>query len=316
MEMKEVFCIGETLIDFVDEAQTGDLAKVEVLNKKPGGAPANVATAVAKLGGKGYFIGAVGQDAFGDYLLNVLEENEVSIELAQRSDKFTTLAFVSLDKSGERSFEFSRGADEDLRYDASLKERFENNIVHFGAATALLGGVIGETYERYLADALVAGSYICFDPNFRDVLWEGKEGVFIDRSMAFVAKSHLCKFSLEEAQLLSGKDEIADASEFFHEAGVPLVVITLGGEGTYVSSGEFKKIIPSIEVNQVDTTGAGDAFIGCLLQQISSLENPLSITDDVQKLEDMIKNANKAGAITTTKFGAITALPDRSQVFG
>ncbi len=90
----------------------------------------------------------------------------------------------------------------------------------------------------------------------------------------------------------------------------------MGGEGTYVSSPNLKKVIPSIEVSQVDTTGAGDAFIGCLLQQISVLDDPFSIVEDVVSLENMIKNANKAGAITTTNFGAITALPDREQVFG
>ena len=314
--MKEVFCIGELLIDFVDEEQVGDLSKVETFTKKPGGAPANVAAAVAKLGGKGHFVGAVGYDAFGDYLLSVLKENGVTIELAQRSGKFTTMAFVSLDKSGERSFEFSRGADEDLQYNAELKNRFENNVVHFGAATAFLGGSLNEAYERYLSDALAMGSYISFDPNFRDALWGGGEKVFIEKCMPFIAKSHLCKFSMEEAKLLSGKTDIVEASEFFHEVGVPLVVITLGGEGTYVSSPKLKKIIPSIEVSQVDTTGAGDAFIGCLLQQISTLENPSQVLEDSILLENMIKNANKAGAITTTNFGAISALPSKEKVFG
>jgi len=313
--MKEIFCIGELLIDFVAENQGSDLSLANVFTKKPGGAPANVACAISKLDGKSSFIGCVGLDPFGHYLLNILEENKVSIELAQKSTTFTTLAFVSLSSDGERDFIFSRGADKELQYDSAIKKRFKNNMVHFGAATALLGGNLEDAYGRYLFDALTQNSFISFDPNFREDLWKGNEEVFIKKSMPFIEKSHLCKFSLEEAQLLSGKKEIIEACGFFHETGVSLIVVTLGSEGTYVSAPNLKKTIPSVSVEPIDTTGAGDAFIGCLLRQISSLTEPESIIEETTILENMIEKANMAGAITTTNFGAITALPTYTQIF-
>lgn len=313
--MKEIFCIGELLIDFVAEKQGNDLSKAMEFTKKPGGAPANVACAIAKLGGKSSFIGCIGLDPFGNYLLNILKENKVSIELAQKSTTFTTLAFVSLSADGERDFIFSRGADKELQYDSSIKNRFKNNMVHFGAATALLGGNLEDAYGRYLFDALTQNSFISFDPNFREDLWKNDEETFIKKCMPFIEKSHLCKFSLEEAQLLSRKKEIVETCEFFHETGVPLVVVTLGGEGTYVSAPNLKKTIPSIQVEPVDTTGAGDAFIGCFLQQISSLSEPKSIITETTLLENMVEKANKAGAITTTNFGAIPSLPTYNQIF-
>jgi len=313
--MKRVYCIGELLIDFVAEKQGSDLSKAMEFTKKPGGAPANVACAISKLSGKSSFIGCVGNDPFGNYLLNVLEENKVSIELAQKSETFTTLAFVSIAADGERDFIFSRGADKELQYDSSIKNIFKDNMVHFGAATALLGGNLEDAYGRYLFDALTQNSFISFDPNFREDLWKSNKETFIKKSMPFIEKSHLCKFSLEEAKLLSGKNEIEDACTFFHETGVPLIVITLGSEGTYVSSANIKKTIPSIQVEPIDTTGAGDAFIGCLLQQISSLEKHESIISETTILEKMVEKANKAGAITTTNFGAIPSMPDPTQVF-
>lgn len=313
--MKEIFCIGELLIDFVAEKQGNDLSKAKEFAKKPGGAPANVACAIAKLGGKSHFIGCVGHDPFGKYLLDVLKENRVSIELAQKSATFTTLAFVSLSEDGERDFVFNRGADKELLYDSSIKNRFNNNMVHFGAATALLGGGLESAYGRYLFDALTKKSFISFDPNYREDLWKGEKEVFIKKCMPFIEKSHLCKFSLEEAQLLSGKSDIEEACAFFHTTGVPLAVVTMGSKGTYISAPNLKKTIESIEVEPVDTTGAGDAFIGCLLQQISSLADSESILGETVILEDMVEKANKAGAITTTNFGAIPALPTYDMVF-
>ncbi|MEO9892696.1 carbohydrate kinase [Aurantibacter sp.] len=313
--MKTVFCIGEVLIDFVAENQGNDLSMANVFTKKAGGAPANVACAIAKLDGKSSFIGCVGEDQFGDFLIQVLKDYRVDLSLTQRSKTFTTLAFVSISDNGERDFVFSRGADKKLTYDKVIKQQFKNNIVHFGAATALLGGSLEEAYTHYLFDALTKNSFISFDPNFRGDLWKTKTDVFIKKCMPFIQKSHLCKFSLEEAQLLSGESKLEDACTSFHEMGVPLVVVTLGGDGTYVSAENLKKTIGSVKVEPVDTTGAGDAFIGCLLRLISSLADPKSIISETDVLENMIKTANKAGAITTTNFGAIPSLPSAEQLF-
>ena len=312
--MTKVFCIGEVLIDFVGENQGSDLSKANDFTKKAGGAPANVACAISKLGGKSCFIGCVGKDPFGSFLLNVLKDGNVDISMAQRSKTFTTLAFVSLAEDGERDFVFSRGADKELKYDSSVKKIFHKNLVHFGAATALLGGSLEKAYNHYLFDALTQNSLISFDPNFRGDLWKDNEAHFIKKCLPYVEKSHLCKFSLEEAQLLSGKEDLKEASGYLHEVGAKIIVITLGKDGTYLSLDGFSTLVPSIKVSPVDTTGAGDAFIGCLLYQIAELNDFNTIFQDNGLLVQMIEKANKAGALTTTKYGAIVALPTLEEI--
>lgn len=312
--MRNVYCIGELLIDFVGENQGSDLSKAKDFTKKAGGAPANVAAAIAKLNGNSYFIGCVGKDPFGSFLLHTLEEGQVNTSLAQRTGTFTTLAFVSLAADGERDFVFSRGADKELSYDPNLKELFKNQIVHFGAATALLGGSLEEAYSRYYQDALSSNSFICFDPNFRTDLWKGEEANFIKKCIPFIEKAHLGKFSLEEAQLISGKLDLEQACTYLHELGIKILTITLGSKGTYLSTSTAKKIIPSITVKPIDTTGAGDAFIGCLLRQIAEIDDFESLYSPNGPLEKMIQKANKAGAITTTGYGAIESLPDQEQL--
>ena len=312
--MTRVFCIGELLIDFVAENQGSDLTKAVSFTKKAGGAPANVACAIAKLGGKSSFIGCVGKDPFGSFLLDVLKNENVDISMAQRSKTFTTLAFVSIAEDGERDFVFDRGADKELKYDSSIKKNFDRNMIHLGAATAMLGGGLEEAYGHYFFDALTKNSFISFDPNFRIDLWKDNEAVFIKKCMPYVGKSHLCKFSLEEAFLLSGKDTIEDACKTLHDAGAKIITVTLGKKGTFVSTASLQYTVPSIKVTPVDTTGAGDAFIGCLLYQISQLPNFNTIFEEDDLLLKMVEKANKAGAITTTNYGAIVALPTLKQL--
>lgn len=312
--MKKVFCIGELLIDFVAENQGNDLSKATVFTKKAGGAPANVACAIARLGGESAFIGCIGEDPFGNFLLDVLTRNRVSTKLVQLSDTFTTLAFVSIAEDGERDFVFSRGADRELNYLSSVKSNFKGNMLHLGAATALLGGPLEAAYGHYFFDGLTERAFISFDPNFRHDLWKKKEAEFIKKCLPIIEKSQLCKFSLEEAQLLSGKDDLPGACEAMHQLGAEAIVITLGEEGTFLSTGSRQGIIPSINVTAVDTTGAGDAFIGCLLYLISEKEDITDITANYPLLADMVHTANAAGALTTTQFGAIPSLPDLQQI--
>lgn len=312
--MKNVYCIGELLIDFVAENQGKDLSKAKEFTKKAGGAPANVACAVSKLGGKSYFIGSVGNDPFGEFLLNVVSAVNVDISLAQKVDAFTTLAFVSIAEDGERDFVFSKGADRELKYDASLKNSFKENMVHFGAATALLGGNLEEAYNRYFFDALTHNAFISFDPNFRSDLWKGKKELFIKKCMPFIEKSRLCKFSCEEAFLLSNKTTLAEACDYFHEKGTQIIVVTLGSEGTYISTPTFVRTIPSITVKPIDTTGAGDAFMGCILQQLAETQNLEETLANETAFSAIVARANKAGAFTTTRFGAIESLPTKDQL--
>ncbi|MEX0313964.1 MAG: carbohydrate kinase [Allomuricauda sp.] len=312
--MKKVFCVGELLIDFVAEKQGSDLSKATIFTKKAGGAPANVACAIAKLGGKSFFVGSVGKDPFGNFLLDVLKKERVDVSMAQISDTFTTLAFVSLAEDGERDFVFSRGADKELVYDPTLRKSFNGNLLHLGAATALLGGDLEKTYGKYLFDGLTKEMFISFDPNFRQDLWKDNEPQFIKKCMPFIEKSHLCKFSLEEAQILSGKEDVHEACNFLHDVGVKIITVTLGKDGTLLSMNDSKKLVPSISVKPIDTTGAGDAFIGCLLYQIANLDNFDQAFENFDLFVKMVETANKAGAITTTNYGAIVALPTKADI--
>ena len=309
IDMKQVFCIGELLIDFVAENQGSDLSKAKEFTKKAGGAPANVACAVSKLGGHSNFIGCVGEDAFGDFLLDVLDQHQVNIALAQRSEHFTTLAFVSIAEDGERDFVFSRGADKELTYNERVSALFDNQIIHFGAATSFLGGPLEKTYARYLKDAITAEAFISFDPNYRPDLWLGKEASFIAKCLPYVAAADICKCSLEEAYLLSGETSLEKAVACLHKQGAKMITITLGSEGTYVSTTKEQFQVPSIAIQAIDTTGAGDAFIGCLLYQFANEQDPGSLLVDRDKLTDLVTMANKAGAVTAQNFGAISSLP-------
>ncbi len=314
MKIHRVFCIGELLIDFVAENQGSDLSRAREFTKKAGGAPANVACAIARLGGRSSFIGSVGKDPLGTFLLRTLEERDVDISLSQRSKVFTTLAFVSISRNGERDFVFSRGADKELKYDKGVQLHFPGSLVHFGAATCHLGGALEETYNHYFFDAIARNAFISFDPNYREDLWKGNTEDFIRKCLPYVERAHLCKFSESEALLISGTDRIESACDTFHQMGAGIVMVTLGKEGSLVSFNGKKKLVRSHKVTPVDTTGAGDAFIGCMLYQIACLEDPFSILKDDQDLIKMVKRANKSGALTTTQFGAIDALPSREEL--
>src|SRR5690606_22415459 len=152
------------------------------------------------------------------------------------------------------------------------------------------------------------------DPNFRGDLWKGKESEFIEKCTPFIVRAHLCKFSKEEALLLSGKADLTEACDYFHQLGTQIITITLGAEGTLLSTPTLNHNVPSVKVDPVDTTGAVDAFIGCLLYQIAALGDPHPILEDENKLLRMVEIANRAGAITTTQYGAISALPGRGEV--
>ena len=154
--MKKVFCIGEALIDFVVKKPDIALSQATEFTKKAGGAAANVACAIAKLGGRAVFLGCVGKDPFGDFLEDSLRKEGVDLSQLQRADIFTTLVFVSLAHEGERDFVFCRGADRELQYDGALRRELKGNMLHLGAATALLGGPLEKAYGRYLFDGLPA----------------------------------------------------------------------------------------------------------------------------------------------------------------
>ncbi|BDU50169.1 carbohydrate kinase family protein [Haliovirga abyssi] len=315
--MFKVACIGEMLIDFICSDIDVDLENGENFTKKAGGAPANVAIAISKLGGESFFIGKVGDDPFGKFLINKIKKNGVDISLVSIDKKNrTTLAFVSLQKNGERDFIFNRGADENLKFsDINLENLKDAGIIHFGSATALLGGKLKKSYDSTLKYVKENGNFISFDPNYRVDLWKDRIEEFIEKSIEYVKYSDFVKVSEEELFLLTKKTKKEEAVKKLHYLGAKIVAVTLGKNGTLISNGKESKIVSSIKVKSIDSTGAGDAFIGAVLYKISKLEKIEEI-NNMETLEEIVNFGNKVGAITCTKYGAMDALPTLEEVEG
>lgn len=308
--MAKVICPGELLIDFISLENGKSLVEVEKFQKKAGGAPANVATALVKLGTSAEFVGAVGCDSFGKFLLNTLKRYNVGTKYAIKdANNATTIAYVSIDENGERDFEFMRGADGNLSCSQIDFNSFkESKIIHLGSATALLGGSLYEVYKEFVNYALKENKFISFDPNYREALYDDKKEVFVERCKEIIKYTDLIKVSEEEGEIITGEKNVEKMVDKLHDLGAKIVTITLGGEGAVVSINNINKV-GSIKVKMIDSTGAGDAFIGALLSQIASLEDCKSILKDEDKLIEFTKKANVVGALTTTKLGALDSIP-------
>lgn len=304
-----IFCVGELLIDFFSTDRNANLVDSVSFTKQAGGAPANVCAAIAKLGGEAHFCGKVGNDSFGDYLQKTLEHLNVNTTLLFKDDTHpTTLAFVSLQEDGQRDFIFNRGADAFLSINEVPKNLFDTmKLVHFGSATALLPGALQQTYTKLLDAAKDNDCYISFDPNFRSDLWKGQEAEFVKLARDLIAKCDFLKVSDEELTLLTNKSDITKAVSELHAIGAKCIAVTLGKAGTYLSFEENSATVPSIPIQAVDTTGAGDAFVGATLFQLGKLENPQSLS--FLEWQNIVHFSNKVAAKVCEKIGAITALP-------
>lgn len=308
--MSNVYCIGELLIDFISEQQNVTLKEAVTFSKKAGGAPANVAVATRNLGVPTYFLGQVGQDAFGSFLRNTLKQQKVDTSYL-RTSGHTTLAFVSLAADGERSFEFFRGSDGEYELHEEI-QLTSNDVVHFGSATALLPGELKKSYYRLLDIAIQKKSFISFDPNYRDLLIKDLDE-FRQDCYHFMKYAHLVKLSEEEALLLTQTTGLEEALSVLRQKTEAFITITRGKLGTMVVYKNDVKTIPSIKIDAVDTTGAGDCFIGTLLGEIAQL-GEVHEFPKITARDAMIKYANIAAALTCTKYGAISALPTREEI--
>ena len=304
---KNIFCIGELLIDMVCVDNKG-LINGEKFEKKAGGAPANVAASICKLEGNAYFLGQVGDDFFGTYLIDLLKSLNINTEMAVKKGS-TTIALVGIDENGERNFDFLRGSDGDYSFEnIDLSKITDSDIIHFGSATGFLDGELKKTYFKLLEYAKANNIYVSFDPNYRDALITAdKLEKFIEDSIYFIKQSDFTKLSDEELFLLTREIDITDGVNKLHELGVKVVTITLGSKGTYLSVNKENVIIPSIKIKQVDSTGAGDAFVGAVLKQLADIEDKQNIT--FEEWNKIISFANKVGAITCTNYGAIASMP-------
>jgi fructokinase len=307
--MGKILCIGEALIDMICTDKGKPLSEGENFLKKPGGAPTNVAAAIAALGGQVELAAKVGKDPFGKHLIDVMDSFGVSTKwMLQDENHFTTFAFVSLMLNGERDFYFNRGADGQLtrdEVDAINLEEF--SIVHFGSATGFLPGPLQAAYQSLLQKSLQNEIFISFDPNYRSLLFQNDKQSFIDQSWNFLDSCHFFKVSDEEAMMLTGRSTVTDAATDFLQRTNAVFAITLGKEGTLLGLQGDTQTISSIEIKPVDTTGAGDAFTGAVLYQVSdkSLDEIKVLTKE--QWSGIIHNANKAGARTCEYLGAMEA---------
>ena len=307
--MKKILCIGEALIDMICTDKGTSLTEGNNFLKKAGGAPTNVAAAIAALGGNVELAAKVGTDPFGKHLVEVMNSFGVGTKnVLQDEDYFTTFAFVSLMENGERDFYFNRGADGQLTRDETDNIDLDDfSIIHFGSATGFLPGPLQAAYSGLMQKALQKNIFISFDPNYRHLLFKNNTQTFIDQTWNFLQSCHFFKVSDEEAMLVTGKITLDDAVMVLLEKTNAVFTITLGKEGTLLGLNNETYIVESIPVKPVDTTGAGDAFVGALLFQLSNKS-----LSEIQSLKladwkSIIRNANKAGARTCEYLGAMEA---------
>ncbi|WP_269003875.1 carbohydrate kinase family protein [Aquirufa ecclesiirivi] len=304
-----VLCIGEALIDMICTDKGSTLSAGENFLKKPGGAPTNVAAAIAALGGEVYLSAKVGNDPFGKQLQEVMNSFGVNTQHLHLDDHhFTTFAFVSLMLDGERDFVFNRGADAHLSMeDIKSIDLEQQQIIHFGSATAFLDGKLKEAYYHLLKEAKASGKLISFDPNYRHLLFADKQDSFIQQSMIFLQQADFAKLSDEEAMLITRTPTLAKATERLLKICPGVFAITLGKEGTLLGMKGKTWNISSIPIKPTDTTGAGDAFVGAVLYQLDQLQVKDLVQLSLDEWTKIILNANKAGARTCEYMGAMEA---------
>lgn len=310
----KILCIGEALIDMICTDKGKSLSEGQHFLKKTGGAPTNVAAAIAALGGKVELVAKIGNDPFGRQLFEEMENFGVLTHfMTVSASHFTTFAFVSLMEDGERDFVFNRGADGELStQDIEKINLDEFSIIHFGSATGFLEGKLKTAYRELLDKALQKNIFISFDPNYRHLLFKNNTQTFVEQSWHFLKSCHFFKVSDEEAMLITGKNTLQEAAKDLLEKTTAIFTITLGKEGTMFGFGGLPPkgktyIIPSIPVKPVDTTGAGDAFVGAVLYQLQGKSLPQIKELSLADWQKIILNGNKAGARTCEYLGAMEA---------
>ena len=303
--------IGEILIDLtqthIDENGIAHFAA------NPGGAPANVAVAAKKLGAETAFIGCVGNDLYGNMLRDTLVQHGVNTDGLQVTDRAnTTLAIVMVDDRGERSFSFYRKPGADTQIDAAraARDAEKAGILHFGSVS-LTDPACREAVTAAVQAAKKAGALISYDPNYRASLWESEEEA-VRQMRAVLPLCDLVKISDEETGLMCGVKDPAAALEKLAALGVRLAVVTLGAHGAMWRCGDLTGTVPGFSVKVADTNGAGDTFFGAFLSRIAARGGIAGLT--AEEISGFVRFANRAASLTTSRPGAIPAMPSLREV--
>ena len=312
--MIDITTIGEILIDLTQSGKTEQ--GIPKFDANPGGAPANLAVAAARLGARTAFIGRVGKDSFGDYLKRCLAENGVDVRGLSVDEKArTTLAVVVLDERGERTFSFYRdpSADVNLSMDHVPMELLGGTkVLHFGSVSLTAEPARTATLEA-AKTAKASGAYVSYDPNYRASLWPDEETAVRNMTEP-LSMVDILKVSDEELPLLTGCTDPEKGSARLAEKGVRLVLVTLGAHGAFYRFDGHTGHVPGVPCKVGDTNGSGDTFFGAALSQLVKLSSLDQLT--VPELERILAFANKAASITTSRHGAIPAMPTLAEVLG
>ncbi|KAL4185621.1 hypothetical protein AMTRI_Chr10g6890 [Amborella trichopoda] len=312
MNSKLIVSFGEMLIDFVPTTSGVSLAEAPGFLKAPGGAPANVAVAITKLAGRSAFIGKFGDDEFGHMLADILRENGVEDKgVLFDPDARTALAFVTLKSNGEREFMFYRNPSADMllkESELNLSLIREAKIFHYGSIS-LICEPCRSAHMAAMKAAKDAGVFLSYDPNVRLPLWPSPEAAR-DGIFSIWKEADFIKVSDDEVGFLTEGDAQNEevVLTLWHD-NLKLLVVTDGEKGCRYFTKSFKGKVDGFAVDTVDTTGAGDAFVGAFLVH---LVRDSSVLQAESKLRDALQFANACGAICTTQKGAIPALPDPS----
>jgi fructokinase len=309
-----IVTFGEMLIDFVPTVSGVSLAEAPGFLKAPGGAPANVAIAVSRIGGKAAFVGKLGDDEFGHMLAGILKENGVNADgINFDTGARTALAFVTLRADGEREFMFYRNPSADMLLkpeELNLELIRSAKIFHYGSIS-LIVEPCRSAHMKAMETARDAGALLSYDPNLRLPLWPSAEYAR-EQIMSIWDKADIIKVSDNELEFLTGSDKIDDESAMsLWHPNLKLLLVTLGEKGCRYYTKDFHGEVAGFHVNTVDTTGAGDSFVGALLCKIVDDQK---ILEEEARLREVLTFANACGAITTTKKGAIPALPTTEDV--
>jgi len=316
--MGRLFSIGEVLIDFIPLQKGKALKDVTTFERAPGGAPANVAAAVAKFGGSASMITKLGSDAFGDFLVETLVESGVQTDKILRTNEANTaLAFVSLREDGERDFSFYRKPSADLLLTEDEIEGSwfsEGDILHFGSVD-LVESPMKQAHMKAIEQAKLRGSLISFDPNVRLPLWENPEDCR-QTILDFVPKAHIIKISDEELPFITNMADQKEAINSLFVGDVKVIIYTKGANGAdlYVKTNKYESKGYTVDVQ--DTTGAGDAFIGGFLFKLLSEQVNQGSLEEIceSRHQELLEFANASGALTTTGKGAICSIPTTEQI--
>lgn len=306
--MAKLLSVGEMVIDFLPGSEEGSYIR------KAGGAPANVAIAVSRQGCQAAFCGMMGNDDFGRFLYKTLEENQVEPVVKELTDAaITTMAFVSLDEHGDRSFTFARkpGADMFLTK-AHITDSVLDaaDVVHAGSCS-LSAGTAAEATVYALEEGHKRGKLVSFDVNYRNLMWHDDQAACAAAVMQILPFVDLLKISDEEADMMGGE---ANIPALMQEKNIALVIETLGSKGARFYWNGIVGEVPTMKADCVDTCGAGDAFWGGFLTHLmkSGVTSAADLTEEV--IRCAMQHGNIAGWLCVQQKGAIESLPTADAV--